>query len=55
MHISAGVHRGQRHWILQDLELQAAVRHWTWMSGPLEGQRVLLTAEPSFQSIVPGL
>lgn len=37
-----------------ELEAQMAVNCWMWMSeaGPLQGQRLLLSTEPSFQSEV---
>lgn len=34
VNVNAGVHRGQRHWILLELELEAVVSQQMWMLWP---------------------
>lgn len=55
MYMNAGSYRDHRSQISQELEPWAVVSHLTWMlepnSGPLEGQYVLSTIEPSVQPL----
>lgn len=51
VHLNAGAHRGQRHWISLEWELQAVVSHFgSCELGPSERQHMLLTAELSVSS-----